>query len=167
MIKEEKKGEYIKQIMSNLLTSQISYDVLFGKTEYIQHEVKNSSPTPEIYSIRIDDPDQERIGYPELQPIILPEEWRFLIEQHGTEGPTDGNFFSTDDKGKVSFILAPGQKVGLIFKFLTFREIDPHVTQETNIEEFTRSQTKEYFEKYINSRSIDIHVTGQNSRNDN
>ena len=131
--------------MSNLLTSSISYDALFGKTEYIDHEVKNSSPTQEIYSIKIDDPDQERVGYPELHPIILPEEWRFLSEKLGIDGPTEGNFFSIDDKGKVSFILSPGQKVNLMFKFLTFREVDPHVTIETNIEEFTRSQPREYF----------------------
>lgn len=141
--------------------------MLFGKTEYFEQEVRNNGNQPDFYSVRVEDPDGVRLGFSELQMITLPEELRFFIEKHGIEGLEDVNFFDKDEKGRVSFMLPPGGKVSLIFKFLTFREVDPQIDASTNIEDYYSTQPLEYFHKYVHTRTIDIHITSRNSRSEN
>ncbi|KAL4506764.1 hypothetical protein ABPG72_001185 [Tetrahymena utriculariae] len=164
VLKEVKKGNYIKNVLSQLLSQEYIADVQFGTTQYIYHTVVNTGYDTENFQIRIDDPDLIWLGINELNPVVQPEEWKMILEAEDIQGPKDTNII---EKERMSFLLEKGQSITLIFRFLSYREIDPQLQQVVNLEEYLRSQHIEYHKKFINERIINISISSSGSISEN
>jgi hypothetical protein len=78
--REEKKPNFVKEVLSQFLSKEKLCPVFFGKVEIVPFEFANNGNAPMTYRVRIEDPDVKFLEKPELTLISNAEEWKFFAE---------------------------------------------------------------------------------------
>ncbi len=69
-----------KSVLTEFMTDEKVITTSMGRVEIIPYEVVNESKTTELYTIKIEDPDERMLSRPELEIISVPNEWQYWVE---------------------------------------------------------------------------------------
>lgn len=91
-----------------------------GEPSFMTVAVANVSKYREVYTVSIEDPDIDCFVEPEVKMVVAAAELKYWMEEGKLKPQEVGPdaFTSTD-----TVTLEPGQKVDLLFKFLTVRDV--------------------------------------------
>lgn len=107
-------------MISKFLNEEKVVSLFYGKQEIIPYQIQNTSDMLQTYSIVIEDGDDGILPSHEIEAICDPAEWKYWILALGYTEPS-----SYDIIQKNSIVLEPNEKATVLFKCMTYRNIDP------------------------------------------
>ena len=126
-IRTIRKEEVIGQELEKLKLDTVNLYVLPGQPTFFKFPIENQRDTSMMYYINIDDPDDELTVRKEAQLVCSSHEVKFWAELgKATPYPHDFCIQGTD-----TLSLMPGEKIELLFKFQTFRDLNDLVQAST------------------------------------
>jgi nephrocystin-4 len=157
----------VRGIVQDFLSSEKILNSFFGKAELVPFVFKNPTASPNTYEIQIKDPDQPYLSSSELSLISNPAEWRFWCHFKGLPEPYSYDmikYSDLDDRKFYYFYLEGNEEVTLLFKFLSFRRVDVNLQFDPDAFEFAQQRGKEFIQKYIYPRHIEIKLLRRDNR---
>ncbi|EAR93704.2 nephronophthisis protein, putative (macronuclear) [Tetrahymena thermophila SB210] len=150
-IKSKKKPDFVKSVISKFLNEEKVLSVSYGRQEIVPYLLQNPTATIQTFSIIIEDADEDILNHSEFEPVTDSTEWKYWISALNlTELP------SYDIIQGNTLVLEPNQKVHVLFKFMTYRNIDPQLKDKQDAERISQQRDAEYRQKHINPRSINV-----------
>lgn len=119
--RDTKKPVYLKSVLHHHYDDEKVLNAIFGKVEVFSLEITNFFEFEEAFTVIIEDPDSRYLSRPELTVVSNPSEWKYWVEKKGFARPPEWNMISPTDN---NLILKSGEKVEVVFKYLTTRVYD-------------------------------------------
>ena len=126
----------------------------FGQTEVVEFEFANQEAQKQAFSINIEDPDLKLLEKPEFQLITNPTEWKFFVDKKHFPKPPEWNLISKENV----FMLNPREKVTLLFKFLSYRKVDPSEGNRNSKRRAAAEETDINRAEYIATRTVNVFI---------
>ena len=138
-LRDYTKPHVIEKVLKDHIKSMKQLYIIPGTPSFFKYNLKNPFTTKTVFTINIIDPDKIFLGETKEFKLVNNEnfEWEFWYSKRECAEP---EFWDMVNK-RNEILLAPGEECPLLFKFVTFREFDPH---------------KGSSELYIKERSIHI-----------
>ena len=120
-VRQAKKDMIINMVLNEYRDGDNQMVPLFpGEPSFITHRIENKSKYREVYTVQIDDPDTECFIEPEVKLVVASSELKYWTQ----EGKIKPQQVSTDAFTSTDTVtLEPGEKIDLLFKFMTLRDI--------------------------------------------
>lgn len=126
-IRAMRKEQVIAKEIEQLKLDTVDLQILPGQPSFFKLPIENEGDTQMTYFVKIDDPDEELTAHKEAQLVCSAQEVRFWAKLgKATEYPHDCCI-----QGADTLSLVPGEKVELLFKFQTFRDLNDQVETST------------------------------------
>ena len=135
--KQLREIEQIRNLKKELMISQIAgthnadshkIHLCPGIVNFFRHPLENKKDEREVYEINIIDPERELSEEAEVALVYSAEEMAYWEQLgKGKQYPSKNTIRQTD-----TVHLEAGQKIELLFKCITFRDVDPKAEKSTH-----------------------------------
>jgi hypothetical protein len=123
MIRQTKKDMIISQVMGSYMAESKQVSVVPGDLSFMVLPLENVSQQRQVYQIAIHDPDSNFLEREEVTMVYSAHEFEHWVKQGKVKKPLSYDMITSID----TVLLNPGQKIDLLFKFQTFREVSHNV----------------------------------------
>ena len=133
-LRDYTKPHVIEKVLKDHIKSMKQLYIVPGSPSFFKYNLKNPFTTKTVFTINIIDPDKVFLGEAQEFKLVNNEnfEWEFWYSKREWSDPAYWDMVNKRNE----ILLAPGEEWPLLFKFITFREFDPHKSSsELNIKE--------------------------------
>ncbi|CAI2360854.1 unnamed protein product [Moneuplotes crassus] len=121
-IRDQKKEELIDTVIKSHKTMEKEMAVMPGEPSFFSIMLNNASKRSDVYSVKIEDPDEKVLQTPELCLIYNNDkensEWKYWSQNGKCVEPPSWDI--VDDEGNI--FLDPDQECPILFKFFSYRD---------------------------------------------
>lgn len=127
----------INQVMGGFLGESQLITVIPGQISFMTIPIENTSGIRQVFEVRIEDPDSLNTEHEEIQMVYSGLEFEYWVKKDKVKRPNSYDMIT--EKNKI--MLGPGEKIDVLFKFLTFRDVSynenvaasPDIVKERNV----------------------------------
>lgn len=132
-LRDYTKAHVIEKVLKDHIKSMKQLYIVPGTPSFFKYNLKNPFTTKTVFTINIIDPDKVFLGETKEFKLVNDKfEWEFWYSKRECEEPDSWDMINKRNE----ILLNPGEECPLLFKFITFREFDPHKSpSELNLRE--------------------------------
>ena len=113
----------INSVLGGQLSDSTLIHVIPGQISFMSIPIENTSGIRQVYEVRIEDPDSNNTEHEEVQMVSAALEFEHWVKKGKVKRPN--SYEMVPEKGKV--MLGPGEKIDILIKFLTFRDVSHNI----------------------------------------
>ncbi|CAD8074841.1 unnamed protein product [Paramecium primaurelia] len=155
--KDLSKNAFVHSVIQSHLSDEKVIHPFFGKVEIIELEFRNPYATGQNFVISIDDQEVKCSGIQEIHLIHQPVEWKYYVDLYNHSKPQEFNMIQANQNNFTMFLTAK-EKVVLLFKYQTFREVNQEFTELQKTEELFTIKGKQFLTQYSYPRQVAVFI---------